>query len=138
MLRRRSRKTKQKKRHGSKKSFQTQVKKTYFAKKFWEEKNKKERKKKYKGTLLSLEDPQTRNTVFSRPKKDSTKGTIKKYCFFCEEGRVCKWRKIEKVRKTMIKPNRVFKKKERYINRDQQRTTFKNENKEEKQIKTRE
>ena len=39
----------------------------------------------------------------------------------------------------MFKPNRVFKKKKmRYRKRDQQRTTFKNENKLEKCFKTRE
>ena len=38
----------------------------------------------------------------------------------------------------MFKPNRVFRTKKRYIERDQQRTTFKNENKLENVLKTRE
>ena len=66
------------------KKVQKQIKTTYFASFF--KKRKTRRNRNHKGTLLSLEDQQTRNSFF-REKRDCTKGTIqKKHCFFVKKG----------------------------------------------------
>ena len=52
---------------------------------FFKKKQTTRRKINHKGTLLSLEDQQTRNSFF-REKRDCTKGTIKKTFFFVKKG----------------------------------------------------
>ena len=93
MLRRRSRKMKQKKRLGSEKEIQKQVKTNYFANLFEKTRNKK--KEKTQRNIFSLLRTNKQETNFSHPKKRTEKKeTIqKKTLFFCEEGRVCKRRK---------------------------------------------
>ena len=93
------------------------------------------RKRKRKGTILSLEDQQTRNTFFTPKKRTEKKGNIFFLTLlFVKKGEYVKGEN-KKGEKNDDQTKQSFqKKKKRSIKRDQQRTTFKNENKKRKNV----
>ena len=113
MLRRRSRKIKQKNDMVQKKMVQKQVKTKYFASFFKKRKNKKK-------------DITQRNiTLLGGPTNNKHRQFKKNIAFFVKKGQYVKGEKREK---NDVQTKQSFQKK-RYQKRDQQRTTFKNENK---------
>ena len=108
MLRNRSRNMKQNKTTWFKKESSKTSKNKLFCKFFL--RREKKRKRKHKGTLLSLEDQQTRN-IFSPKKWTVQKEQFKKTLLFCEEGRVCKRRIFLKGRKRCSNQTEFSKKK---------------------------